>query len=152
MPLSPYHGGALRVASSFKIKVAGVLRTARTLSVYADGALHPFFSTASSLDVTAPDVSGTHHATVTTDATTMTPTGGTAPYSYAWTLLGGSGDTPTINNAAFATTTFTQTDGGSGDDLDVWTVRGTVTDALSATATVDITVSFQHVSAGGGGS
>ncbi|MES2782580.1 MAG: hypothetical protein V4657_07280 [Pseudomonadota bacterium] len=54
--------------------------------------------------------------TATSDSTTVTPVGGLAPYTYAWTLLTfGSAITPTADSPTSATTTFTQTGIGIGD-------------------------------------
>jgi hypothetical protein len=75
-------------------------------------------------------------STVTTNAVTVTPTGGTAPYTYAWAYV--SGDTFTIDASTAATTTFTRTVGSSTMYSAVY--RCTVTDAAAATATIDVTV------------
>lgn len=44
--------------------------------------------------------------TVTSDATTATPSGGTAPYTYAWSQTGG--DSMTITSPTAASTTFSK--------------------------------------------
>lgn len=78
--------------------------------------------------------------TVTTDATTVTPSGGTGPYTYAWSYV--SGDThivalsPTADTTAFgAPTAYAELDA-------VW--KCTVTDAggLTAEALVSISISL----------
>jgi len=52
----------------------------------------------------------------TTDATTVTPSGGTAPYTYSWTVLSFDNATPpTADTPNAATTTFTQTGIGIGE-------------------------------------
>lgn len=64
------------------------------------------------VDVLPPFTSGFTHGTgvVTTGAVTATGSGGTAPYTYAWTLLSHSAITPpTADSPTSAVTTFTQT-------------------------------------------
>lgn len=86
-------------------------------------------------------VSGTTAGTGTavSNSTTVTPTGGTTPYTYAWARTSYSHPTvpPTIGSPASATTTFTQTSIGTGEDYAA-TFRCTVTDSLGATATADV--------------
>lgn len=77
--------------------------------------------------------------TATTNSTTVTPSGGTPPYTYAWTLLSRdnlSAD-PTANSPTAATTTFTQTSIGIGESYSA-TWRCTVTDDDANTATADV--------------
>lgn len=103
-----------------------------------------------SLAVTAIPIGvGGHSAgsgTATTGATTATATGGTAPYTYAWTLGGYDGPVPpTATNPANASTAFTQT-GLSPDSFYTsdWTV--TATDALANTAMFGVTAGFTDIS------
>jgi hypothetical protein len=81
------------------------------------------------------------NANITSDNTTVTPTGGVAPYTYSWAKV--SGDTLTLSNASAATTNF------SKNGIPEWEFvsalyRCTVTDssspALTATADVDVTL------------
>jgi hypothetical protein len=81
-------------------------------------------------------------ASQTTASTTVTPSGGVSPYTYAWTLL--SGSALTVNSPTAATTTFSKTGMISGDSFDA-TYRCTVTDStggtpLTATADVPVTI------------
>lgn len=93
-------------------------------------------------------VSGTSlgSGTATTDAVMATASGGTAPYTYAWTLLTHNGSVaPSADSPASATTTFTQTSIPPGDVLSSsW--RVTATDANSNTATADVDANFADFS------
>ena len=73
---------------------------------------------------------------LTTGSVTVTPSGGTGPYFYAWANF--SGDTFTINSPTGASTTFSITLGGDEDASAIY--RCTVTDSLAATYTVDVSV------------
>lgn len=80
--------------------------------------------------------------TAISETVTCTPSGGTGPYTYAWTRISyTSGTAPTSNSAATAATAFTQTGLGPGDTESA-VFRCTVTDSLAATATADVTVTF----------
>lgn len=80
--------------------------------------------------------------TATTATVTATPSGGTSPYTYAWTrLTSTSGTNPTANSASSAATTFTQT-GMSPGDSESSTWRVTVTDDEGLTVTADVQANF----------
>lgn len=78
---------------------------------------------------------------VISNSVTVTPTGGTGPYTYAWTRLSGSSSIYATSPTA-ATTTFHATIyiGPSRTA----TFRCTVTDSLSATAVVDVPVTISR--------
>lgn len=79
-------------------------------------------------------------ASITTDSTTVTATGGTAPYTYSWARTSGSA-LISANSAAAATTSFTGTTLASGTTYEaVFTC--TVTDNVAATATTTVTVAL----------
>jgi hypothetical protein len=77
-------------------------------------------------------------ASITTASVTVTATGGTSPYSYAWTRISGSTDIA-ADSASAATTTFTGSSLVSGTSYSA-TFRCTVTDNVAATATADVSV------------
>jgi len=86
----------------------------------------------------------TSDTSVTSAATTVTPAGGTAPYTYAWVWnSGGTGITITSTTAAsttFSATTLTLGEVRSG------IARCTVTDNIAATYTVDVAVTITRLS------
>lgn len=73
---------------------------------------------------------------VATSSVTVTASGGTGPYTYAWTNVSGDTFTPTAPTAA--TTTFQIT--VAVDDVKTAQYRCTVTDSLAATYAVDVSV------------
>lgn len=79
--------------------------------------------------------------TQTTNAVTATPSGGTGPYTYAWTYV--SGDTFTVNSPAAASTTFSRS--LAVDDTFAGEYRVTVTDSLAATASAVVAVSIIYL-------
>lgn len=79
--------------------------------------------------------------TVTSNSVTATPTGGTGPYTYAWSRV--SGDSAISATASTsATTAFSAVVGKNQEKNAVWKV--VVTDSLAATAeaTVNINLSY----------
>lgn len=84
-------------------------------------------------------------SSATTSSTTVTPSGGTAPYTYSWAKV--SGDTVTITSPTAASTTFSKTGMVAGDTFS-GTYRCTVTDSTGGTpltATADVTVTIENV-------
>lgn len=76
--------------------------------------------------------------THTSESVTVTASGGTGPYTYSWTRL--SGASSVFATASTAATTAFEATICFGSRSAVF--RCTVTDSLSATATVDISVSL----------
>ncbi len=99
------------------------------------------------LAVVASNVSRTRSGptpdgTVTTVALPNTTiTGGVAPYTQAWTRQ--SGDSPTISDNTALNPTWSATVTSGDPNVSVW--RVTVTDAMSSTASYDITVTLTWV-------
>lgn len=90
-----------------------------------------------------------YSSSATTNPVTVTVAGGTAPYTYAWSLLDyTSAIPPTATAPTSATSAFFQTGMASGD-VENSTWRCTVTDANGATGFVDITAAFVRVESGG---
>jgi Putative phage tail protein/SprB repeat len=113
--------------SSTNPTTTGLAAAAATISTALNAAASP-----SSLST-----SGTG-TPLTTASTTVTPTGGTSPYTYAWARLSGS-TSITANTASAASTTFTGASLASGTTYTA-VFRCTVTDNVAATKTVDVNV------------
>lgn len=79
---------------------------------------------------------------------TVTPTGGTGPYTHSWAVVSGSSGTSAINPTS-ATTGF-EALLGRNQSTSAY-LRDTVTDSLSATTYVDVLVHLQYIYESGGG-
>jgi len=79
---------------------------------------------------------------VTTALVTVTASGGTGPYTYAWANVSGDTFTPTLPTAAATAFTITVTLGETASAV----YRCTVTDDVAATYTVDVGVGAAEIS------
>ena len=130
---------------------AGTLRDITSIYVRDENAVSRLvFNPSGSLTiavVSTPDFVGglgNGSGTVETDTTTAVASNGTAPYTYAWTLVDHTAAIdPTPGSSATAATTFIQT-GMAPATFESATWRVTATDALSNTATFDVTSSFSE--------
>lgn len=95
------------------------------------------------------NISGT--GTVVSSSVTVTASGGTPSYSYAWTKV--SGDDISVVSASSDTTTF-QATGVTSGEIRTAVFRCTVTDSAGspATTTVDVSVTLGDASGGIGAS
>jgi hypothetical protein len=133
-----------------KVYAGSAWRSLVAIKVYANGAWRdvanfspPGPSGAGTISATAsPNPCGAVGLTrtVVTPLCTVTPSGGTAPYTYAWSITVG---TCTINSPTSASTRFTKTGVNSGTEYDA-TAQCVVTDALGSTATVTVSLFFEH--------
>lgn len=145
--------GTLRTIKKGYVKVGGVLRPIKRVLVNDNGTVRTVAVFADPLTVTASNVSGTGNgstgATAVTNTTTAAPAGGTAPYTYAWTLLTNGGGTASYaTNPSSATTAFVKTGMAQSTSFtDTW--RVTVTDANGETATAGVFAVFSNGSTGG---
>ena len=135
------------ITKCFVQDAGGITRTIKTIKVY-DGAtwrtvatfVEPISLSLSDEYVLA--IAGS--ATITSKIVTATPTGGTAPFTYLWTLVSHSGGVaPTINTPTTASTTFTKT--GVAPDASA-TFRCTVTSATGGSASAEVLVAFTNLS------
>lgn len=87
----------------------------------------------------------TVNSSATSASVTVTASGGTPPYTYAWTRVSGA-STITANSATAATTTFSCT-GLDPSEVNEAVFRCTVTDSAGSpnTATVDVSVRFERL-------
>lgn len=142
--------GTLRTITRGSVRVAGVTRALRTIKVMDGGVLRTVAVFADPLSVSispsALAAFAQENTTVTTDTASASPTGGLAPFTYAWTLqANGGGTASTANSASSATTSFTKTNVPLETTYsDTW--RVTVTDAVGQTATANIIASFTNFS------
>jgi hypothetical protein len=148
MPIQVRFGGAWRAITGAQVYAGGAWRQLVAAQVYSGGAWRQVANFTppgggggggGSLAVTTSSnaISGLgapSSTTVTTNSVTATPSGGLAPYTYAWSFVSTDGQSYTINSNAVATTTVT----GSGLPLDTantCTIHCVVTDSLGTTAT-----------------
>lgn len=80
----------------------------------------------------------------TDEPAVVTPTGGTGPYTYAWTKA--AGDTLTVTSASAASTTFSANPAGGTLSAQYMC---TVTDSLAATAAITVGVTIGYIDPGG---
>lgn len=146
-------GGLKQVSRAWRMTATGVKRVIRVRRYDGTTAnIVATFSTPVTLAASPASVSGLAFAAdfgsspVTTAATTLTPTGGTAPYTYAYAITTEpSYGLVTIDSPSAATTTFTHNGVGAGEVLTA-TATATVTDALAQTATTTIALTFRCIS------
>jgi hypothetical protein len=115
----------------------------------ATGANIAATATAASAGALAASVSPTYAygsdvpGSVVSSSVTVTASGGTAPYTYAWTRKTGVGSI-VATSATSASTTFSETLVAGQTRENIWTC--TVTDAAAATTTVDVPVTLESPS------
>ena len=144
MPLKAVANGAEKAAERMEVTVGNAQKRVVRVEAWNGSAwkVAQSFAPPITLNVAPFSVSGTGDSNgtiqITSGIATATPTGGTAPYTYAWTKV--SGDTMTVTNSTSASTAF-RASVGPGDSRSA-TYRCTVTDknGLSAQDTVSITL------------
>jgi len=101
------------------------------------------------LSVTPSSANGstTGGGTCVSNPVTVSVSGGIGPYTYAWTKV--SGDTMTLSDVDGATTTFSASVGINSSKSAVY--RCTVTDNVSVSKTIDVSVSLFDITFEGGG-
>lgn len=132
-----------KIVSVMHVLTGSGLQDASVMWVRTESGLRRIFTVSGSMTATASPASVTGFAalagsaTITTNSTTVTPSGGSAPYTYAWAKNSGTGGTWSIASATSDTTKFTCS-GVAGDTDYTAIFRCTITDATGGTATVDV--------------
>lgn len=140
--LSTFYAGSLKQAQKLGVMHLGGFRAARRLSAYDGGTLRIIatFTPALSASITPDSATGSAFSgAVTTNTVTAVPSGGQAPFTYAWSLISYDGPTPTITAPSSASTAFR----GTVNHEALFQV--TVTDALGNTAQAQVTASFVSI-------
>lgn len=136
--------GTLRTIVRGSVMVDGTLRPLKSVRVRdSGGTLRTVFSGLKvSSNFTSFTGFGSYEPVISSPTCVVTPTGGTAPYTYAWTLVGTNGlGLAAIDAPTSASTTFSATSLSDFLPLEA-TFRCTVTDAGSVVGTIDVRVSF----------
>lgn len=130
----------LKTVAALKVRTGAGLKSIVTGKVRASDGLKTFFSsggsgafTVSALPLVAfGGASSGLAVTVMTEYVSVTVTGGTAPYSYAWDQVGATAETWTIESIGSANTRFACSGVADGDSY-IATFKCTVTDANGST-------------------
>lgn len=125
-------GGVWKDLDSIEVGVGGVWKTVRSVEVGVGGVWKTVYEEAADLVVSIPSSLSSSETTPTDATVTIFPTisGGTAPYSYQWALVGS--DASLISNSSLtgSSLTLTVTDNGAPQFYnETWKV--TVTDSSS---------------------
>ena len=143
-----YARGAWRDVIRGSVYATGAWRTIKRAIAYEDGAWREVLSFVPDLTATVspPAASGTVNSSgvATTNTVTATPSGGEAPYTYAWTRLGGGSGT--ANSPASARTSFSRF--VEFNEVANEQFRCTITDNAGTQVTVDLDVTFSSLGIG----
>lgn len=145
-------GGVLRTISKLGVWDGSRLVPLKSLKVMDGATLRTVATFAPALTLSASPSSASGIAAsntpinVTTNSVTAVPTGGTGPFTYAWTVVSfTAGASPVITSSTNAATTFRQNT-MTPDTTASAVFRCTVTDAFGLTATVDVPADFELIS------
>ena len=138
--MDAFISGAWRTAKRGEVLIGGAWRQITRGEVYRGGSWAKCLTFAGPLSVSAYNVTGRTSnrkpANVTSTDSVATPTGGFAPYTYAWA----SPDGVTPLSPSMARTAFRAP--VAPGDTNYYTARVTCTDALGTVATADITITL----------
>lgn len=140
-------GGVLRTITGGKIRDGATLRTLRSIQIMDGATLRTVAIFANALTVAANDITALGISSTVSGTSTATPTGGLAPFTYAWSRLTG---TATVTSGGTTASATISEAGLAIDENRLSTFRVTVTDSSGQTATDDIAVSLTRVSDSGG--
>lgn len=139
-----YIDGAWRSVTTAEVQVGTAWKRITRSEVYTGGIWKAGERFAQALTATTSDAhpSGSRVGAgyCATGDVTITPSGGVAPFTYAWVKLSGNGS---VNNPSGSTTSFF--DNLANGAITTGTFRCTVTDALGSTTTVDEAATFESI-------
>ena len=147
MPLKVVISGVEKDAVRADVIVNGATKAARRVEVWTGSAWkvgQSFLSPLTAAPVPTSAFGSIYglpgSVTVQTNTVTATPSGGQGPYSYAWSIIAGTG--VTIVGAPAATVRFRTT-------MNIGTKTGTaqcvVTDSLGSTATITVPITLENL-------
>ena len=109
--------------------------------------------TRSALSVTASDVTGAGAGfsasgfIISATSPVTTPSGGTAPYTYAWVHVAtSSGSTPSISSTTDQNPTWNATVSAGTPSVSTWRVTATDADGRTGNVTITVTLTWTDVS------
>jgi hypothetical protein len=149
-------GAAWRTVTSGKVYLNGAWRTLTNGRAYISGVWRDVVSFAqpyTGLTITPSEPGGSSSTsdTMTSRFATATPTGGLAPFTYAWTLVSSTGLTGiTINYPTSASTSVTATLTVPVGTTGYANLKCTATDALGTSKSATVTFSFVYYESPGG--
>ena len=147
MTISLRVSGAWKTVASGKVRIGGAWKQIASCQVYTGGAWKEVtgFAPAMTASISPSDAVGYIFGagTVTSEAATCTPSGGTAPYTYSWVILYGDA---TATNPTSASTAFSQV---VNYDTVTGSAQCTVTDANGTAATATCYYTLTSVDGGG---
>lgn len=147
MAIKVRRDGALQTITRLRVMQGGAMRDVRTVKVMEGDTLRTVASFISTLSATANGsffgiqaTSSSSPIYVATNAVTVTPAGGAAPFSYVWTQTSGESVTITSDRAATTTISAILQAGSYFGDL-----QCAVTDSLGTTVNVSVPFNFEIV-------
>jgi hypothetical protein len=150
-------GGEWKTISAAKVFASGAWRTLAAIRVFSGGEWREVANftappttdptptpTGLSLSISpSPVLAAGSSSMVTSSTVTATPSGGLAPYRYAWSATGDH--SINISARTSASTTFSATGILASDPGAEGTATCTATDALGNTATAEVALSFTRI-------